>query len=474
MYQNHQGGREKNAEHGENYKQQIRDYWEARGYDYIGDSRDDNTTVDIVFRRTYEHGSTDIWVEAKYASLSRTDKDFLREFATYLIEFEERQAPAPFELHIFIRDLQAPNKWRGVFEIPYQNDELVDEFIDRLKTNHKIPDPQREKLSGYTDDTFVEFISEYVTIHPANYDVLQMETDELNKSNRYDFDDRYTSEREPINESEPLEPNFAEISDPPEHIFVGDVDVPNYNAEAVRLQLPLHEPFYFDSNKVYSLRPPDEFPDLVEQVSHMDTMSSESFEDLLENTSTLNIARVLLLREVLRMFLEANSYNSPVALKYRGRHFLMFEHPDMDVDKHTVKDQLVSKAYTDGSDPFVRHRAAQLQFLSFSNSLYLAVLVKNHFTANGKKRTLIRGDQKGALHHRFNQNRYNNSQAYSEYRHWRRILNIHNRQKDTSGQTIGFRKITEITVTKRSPGNKEELSTRDTSSQQQQLGEFDD
>lgn len=474
MYQNHQGGREKNAEHGENYKQQIREYWEARGYDYIGDSRDDNTTVDLVFRRTYEYGSTDIWVEAKYASLSRTNKDFLREFATYLIEFEERQDPVPFELHVFIRELKAPDKWRGIFEIPYQKGELVDEFIERLKTNDKLPKPQSDKLTSYTRDSFIEFISEYVTIHPANYDVLQMEANELNKSARYDFDERYTSEREPINESEPLEPNFAEISDPPEHVFVGDVDVPNYNAEAVRLQLPQHEPFYFDSNKIYSLRPKSDFPDLIKQVTHMDSVSPEPFEDLLEDPSSLNIARVLLLREVARTFLNANPYDAPVVLKYRGRYFLMFEHPDLDVDKQTVEDQLVSRAYTNGSDPFVRHRAAQLQLLSFSDSLCLAVLVKNHFTADGKKRTLIRGDQKDALHHRFNQNHYNNSQAYSEYRHWRRILNIHNREKDTSGQTIGFRKITEISVSKRSPGDKEELMTRDTSSQQQQLSEFDD
>lgn len=474
MFQNHQGGREKNAEHGENYKQQIREYWEARGYDYIGDSRDDNSTVDIVFRRTYEHGSTDIWVEAKYASLSRTDKDFLREFATYLIEFEERTTSVPFELHIFVRELKAPNKWRGVFELPYQKEELVEEFISRLRSNDKLPEPQSQKLSGYSYDTFHEFISEHVTVHPATYGVLRMETDRLSQSNRYDFDERYTSEREPINESEPLEPNFAEIDDPPEHIFIGDVDVPNYNAEAVRLQLPLHEPFYFDSNKVYSLRPPDEFPDLIKRVTEMDTVSANSFETWLDDSANLNIARVLLLREVSRVFLETNSFEDPVALRYRGRHFLMFEHPNMDVDKQTVRDQLVSRAYTEGSEPFVRHRAAQLQILSFPDTLCLAVLVKNHFTSNGEKQTLIRGDQKAALHHRFNQNRYTNNQAHSEYRHWRRILNIHNREKDTSGQAIGFRKITEISVNKRSPGDKEELTTRDTSSQQQQLGDFDD
>ncbi|MDB2269505.1 hypothetical protein PM032_00530 [Halorubrum ezzemoulense] len=474
MFQNHQGGREKNAEHGENYKQQIREYWEARGYDYIGDSRDDNTTVDLVFRRTYEHGSTDIWVEAKYTKLGRTNNDFLREFATYLIEFEERSDPVPFELHIFARELAAPNKWRGVFELPYQKEDLVKDFIDRLRQNDALTAPQKHKITGYEFDTIHEFISEQVTIHPATYEVLQMEADRLDQSNRYGFDERYTSEREPINESEPLEPNFAEIDDLPENLFVGDVNVPNYNAKAVRLQLPLHEPFYFDSNKVYSLRPPDEFPELIEQVTKMDTISPKSFEQWLGSQDNRDIARVLLLREISREFLDTNALQDPIALRYRGRYILMFEHPNRKVEKKEVENQLVTRAYRNGEKPFVRHRAAQIRILSFQDSLCLAILVKNHFTSNGKKHTLIRGDQKSRLHHRFSQNSYNNSQAYSEYRHWRRILNIHNRKKDTSGQSIGFRKITEISVSKRSPGDKQELTSRDTDSQQKQLGEFDD
>ena len=474
MFQNHQGGREKSAEHGENYKQQIRRYWEARGYDYIGDSRDDNTTVDQVFRRTYEYGSTDIWVEAKYAKLSRTNSDFLREFAAYLIEFQERSASEPFELHIFIREVAAPNKWRAVFDIPYQKEEMVREFYNRVTTNDALADAQRKKVSTYDYEVFCEFIGEYVTIHPATYDVLRMETEQLERSNRYDFDERFTSEREPINESEPLEPNFAEITDFPDKIYIGDIDVPSYDERAVRLQLPLTEPFWFEANKVYSLRPPDEFPDIVEQVTEIQTISDSSFERWLNESQNINAAKVLLLREISRVFVETNRLDDPVAFKYRGKHFLMFEHPTRELDKKEVKGQLVSSAYTDGSSPFVRHRAAQLQILSFTDGLCLAVLVKNHFTRNGKKHTLIRGDQKGRLHHRFNQNSYNNSQAYSEYRHWRRILQIHNREKDTSGQTIGFRKITEISVGKRSPGDKEELLTRDMDSRQQQLGDFDD
>lgn len=474
MFQNHQGGREKSAEHGESYKQQIRQYWEARGYDYIGDSRDDNTTVDQIFRRTYEHGSTDIWVEAKYAKLSRTNSDFLREFAAYLIEFQERSAPEPFELHIFIREIAAPNKWRAIFDIPYQKDELVDEFYERVTNNDELAEAQRDKVTGYDYETFREFISEYVTIHPATYDVLQMETNQLEKSNRYDFDERFTSERDPINESEPLEPNFAEITDYPDNVYIGDVDIPNYDDKAVRLLLPLTEPFWFEANKVYSLRPPEEFPDVVEQVTEMETISPVSFGEWINKPENINAAKVLLLREISRVFIEDNEPDDPVAFKYRGKHFLMFEHPTRELERKNVKGQLVSSAYVEGTSPFVRHRAAQLQILDFSDGLCLALLVKNHFTQNGKKHTLIRGDQKGRLHHRFNQNSYTNSQAHSEYKHWRRILNIHNRQKDTTGQAIGFRKITEISVNKRSPGDKEELTTRDTGSQQQQLGDFND
>ena len=109
-----------------------------------------------------------------------------------------------------------------------------------------------------------------------------------------------------------------------------------------------------------------------------------------------------------------------------------------------------------------------------NDDYFLFVLVKNHFTENGDHVTLIRADRKGILHDNFAQHRYNNSQTYSRYNHWRKILSIHNRAMDTSGQTIGFRRITEISIRKRPAGTREEIDTRDTDSVQQKLGDHDD
>jgi len=59
----------------------------------------------------------------------------------------------------------------------------------------------------------------------------------------------------------------------------------------------------------------------------------------------------------------------------------------------------------------------------------------------------------------FNQNRYNNSQTYSRYRHWRNILGIHNRAVDNPGQKIGFQQLTDISIGKRPAETKEKIET---------------
>ena len=474
MFHNHQGGREKNFEHSEAYKDKIRDYFEARGYDLIGDSKDDNTTVDQIFRKTYEYGNTDIWVEGKYTDLSRTNKEFLREFALYFIDFHQWSGSEPFELHLYIRNLKASDKWRQIFDIQKQDDDRVATFYERTRDNDELSKDDQETFAKYSLEDFKEFVSTHTTVHQANYDVLSMEVDRLEKSHRYEFDERFTSEQPPLNMSEQLEPNFAEISDPPDNLYVGNVDVPNYNAQAVKLLLSRTEPFWFEANKVHSLLPPEEFPDVVKQVTEMDTVSASDFDAWAAKPENETAAISLLQREICRQCIEEHYPEGATAVKYRGNYYLLFEHPTIEVPERTVRDQLVSKAYTEGSSPFVRHRSAQLDIFRFNDDYFMSVLVKNLFSKTGEKSTLLRGDRNSALHHRFNQNQYVNSQAFSEYRHWRRILNIHNREKDTTGQDIGFRKITELSISKRPPEDKNEIDSRDPSMQQQQLTDIHD
>ena len=156
-------------------------------------------------------------------------------------------------------------------------------------------------------------------------------------------------------------------------------------------------------------------------------------------------------------------------VKYRGDHFLMFNHPHREYEKQIVEDQQISRCY----DNFVRHRAAKVNVHNFSGEHYISVLVKNHFTERGTSATLIRGTRKGKLHDSFNQNSYNNSQAYGEYRHWRNILRLDNRSRDVPRQQIGYSKVTEIAIPKRPPVDIEEAEEQDRDHQQQQLGQFE-
>lgn len=472
MFRNHEGGREASSHHGELYKDLVRDYWKAREYDVVADSKDDSITSDLIIRRTHEHGNLDLWVETKDTKLSRTETDFLNEFARYFIGYQERSEEHPFDLHIFVRYLRAPEKWERIFKVVKQTEEAVKEFYQRIKEDAELDEAEWDKLLSYPYEEFDHFVTETTTVHQMSPEKLLQATDELESSDRYEHD-TFTEEREPINNREELEPNFAEIIDPPENVYIGNVDVPNF-FDGVRNLISETEAFRFRSNKVFSLRPPHEFPDYVESVVEMDTVEPQPFEDWAVEEENTELAPSLLLREICRQNVERHELDDCVAFKYRGDYYLMFEHGPLEKEVEKVMGQQVSRVFSDAAERFVRHRTAQLNVQRFNDDYFLFVLVKDHFTEDGSHMTLIRGDRKGRLHDHFAQHRYNNSQTKSRYNHWRKILSIHNRSMDNSGQKIGFRRITEISIGKRPAGTKQEIETRDPSSVQQKLGEQDD
>ncbi|WP_096391761.1 hypothetical protein [Halopenitus persicus] len=472
MFRNHEGGREASHHHGELYKDLVRRYWEAREYDVVADSKDDSITSDLIVRRAHEHGNQDLWIETKDTKLTRTDPDFLAEFARYMIEYQELSAEHRFDLHIVVRYLRAPEKWERIFKVVKQKDEAVKDFYHRVKDDAELDEAEKEKFNSYPYEEFDHFVTEVTTVHQMSPAKVQQATEELERSDRYEHD-TFTEKREPINKREELRPNFAEINSPPENIYIGDVEVPNF-FEGVTNLIDDTEAVRFRSNKVFSLLPPEDFPDYVESVVEIDTVSAESFDDWATDEENTDLASSLLTREICRQNVEKHDLDGCVAFKYRGDYYLMFEHGALEKEVEKVQGQQVSRVFSDASSKFVRHRTAQLNVRRLNDDYFLFVLIKDHFTENGDHMTLIRGDRKGSLHDNFAQHRYNNSQTYSRYNHWRKILSIHNRARDTSGQIIGFRRITEISIGKRPAGTREEIDTRDTDSVQQKLGDHGD
>lgn len=472
MFRNHQGGREASHHHGELYKDLVRRYWESREYNVIADSKDDSITSDLIIRRPHEHGNLDLWIETKDTKLTRTDPDFLAEFARYLIEYQERSEEHPFDMHIFVRYLRASEKWERIFKVVKQKDEAVKEFYQRVKEDAKLDEAEEDKFNSYPYEDFNHFVTEITTVHQMSPEKVKQATEELERSDRYEHD-TFTEEREPINKREELKPNFAEITDPPDNIYIGNVDVPNFFQGVTNL-IKDTEAVRFRSNKVFSLLHPEDFPEYVEAVVEIDTVSAESFEEWAKNEENTDLASSLLTREICRQTVEKHQLDDCVAFRYRSDYYLMFEHGPLEKEVEEVMGQQVSRVFADASSRFVRHRTAQLNVRHLNDDFFLFVLIKDHFTDNGEHMTLVRGERKGVLHDNFPQHRYNNSQTHSRYNHWRKILGIHNRSKDTSGQKIGFRRITEISIRKSPAGTREEIDTRDTDSVQQKLGEQDD
>jgi len=479
VFQNHVGGRETNFQHGEDYKEQIIAYWEARDYDLIRDSSDDNTTADLVFRKTFENGSEDLLVESKYSTVSRTDDDFLTEVARYFIRFQE--SPDSFELHFFVRELSALTKWRHIFDSSIQKDDRVSDYFERV-VSADVRDEETEKLEAYTEENFKTFVSK-CKVHQAGYEVLKMATERLEDSSKYDRD-TFTKEREPINEGAELEPNFARISSLPEKIYIADIDVSAFD-KGIKRRIGWEGPYLFKRNQVYTIAPPESIPGYLRHAIHVDSISSEDFSKWGENHA--QEAKLLLLKEVCRGVLSKKytckyDKNEPDSLsefrescqhlQYNGDHYLLFEHPDTERKRQYVGDRLVTRVFDDG-DSFVRHRAAQIGLKRFDGEYLLTIQVKYLFTKTGGKMTLIRGYQSDRLHDAFNQNQYTNKQAYGEYKHWRDILSINKSSTtDTGDQEMAYTQVKPLSLRKRPPEDIEEAEQRDTDSQQSQLGNF--
>lgn len=478
MFKNHQGGREANFQHGEDYKGQIIDYWKERGYDLIADSAVDNITPDLIFRKTHEHGNEDIYVESKYTKLSRTEKPFLTEMARYLIEFQNRH---PFDFHIFVRDLSAHQKWRKIFDPALSDSEVRHNFWERVLEDANLRPEEEEKLEQFTEEQFKAFLDR-TCIHKAGYDTLKMETEHLQDSSKFDVE-RFTTQEEPFNERSPMEPNFGRIASHPENLYIGNIHTSEFKSSITHSYGDI-EPIWFEEDRVFSLRPPDELPSSVRRVTDEDSFETNDFQSWAAKEENKLASKILLLQAACGQAVEKDYschfkdeengkkhelMDNCSYLKYRGDYYLLFEHPYRLFGTQKVESQQITKAY----DDFVRHRAAKLNVHKFGEEYYLSILVKNLFTEKGTSRTLIRGERNRSLHDSFNQNNYNNSQAYSEYKHWRNILPLRKSEpQETADQELGFTRVQGISVSKRPPENLAEAEEQDRDTEQQQLGQF--
>lgn len=481
MFQNHEGGREVNFQHSEDYKDQIKSYWDARGYDLIKDSVDDNETADLVFRKTHEYGNEDVYVEAKYSDVSRTETSFLTEFARYFLTY---QSEGTFKFHVFVRDLTNITAWRKIFDPGIQRKSAVRDFYERIVEDADLRSEEKKNLEESGFEQFADFVSS-TKIHKASYEVLQMDTERLQDSEKYEVDE-FIVEKSPLNEASTLNVNIGRLDPTPENIYIGQLDTEIFDSR-IQNTIPTTSSVWFEDNNLYSLLPPDKLPSHVKKATKMGTLAPESFKSWAEKPENELAAKTLLMREVCRTTVEkefASTFNKNdegeyyqtdnfcQCVKYRGDYYLLFRHPSLKDETQHVEDQLITKVFSE-EDTFVRHRSAKLNVHCFNGKYYLSILIRNHFTEKGEKRTLIRGRNRDRLTDKFNQNNYTNSQAFSEHRHWKRILRMDKKTSaDSDTQEIGLTELGDISIGKRPPEDREEVEKRDTSQQQQKLGDF--
>ncbi len=100
----------------EQYKAAVRKYMESLGYAQTTDSFMEGHLADMIFVPVSERpGSKEVWLEAKATKLSLSDRSFMDEICSYLLQWTLRTPASRFRLMVFVETLSNPFKWEKVW-----------------------------------------------------------------------------------------------------------------------------------------------------------------------------------------------------------------------------------------------------------------------------------------------------------------------------------------------------------------------
>lgn len=442
------GGREVSNRTSENYKSKIIDVLHLDGYLLLRDSSSISMTPDLVFKKPFTEGETEIWVESKYANVSLHDKDFLTEIARYFISYMEKGADEKFDLYVFVRKCQNWTGWRHLFSSRLYREEEALAFYQELLEKAKLREEEREKIAHYHFGDFEEFLTDCF-VHQVNYDGLLMKIEQWKKGNRrVKASEFYTREIEPLRSKEEVIGNFAEIIDLPENVYIADLKMSTRSEEMFR-EIPRHRPYWLKWGQIFSLFPLEDYDASLRKFIDVDSLYSRDFSMWISDSyKHRGIAQILMKRYVLERGVDVGcSYR-----EYKGSN-LFFEHENLDEELQQFQDKQVSRVFSYADPPFVKHNAIAVSVKGYGHRNYLFLSAKNLFTEDG--RTLIKGKRVMRLHEIFSPSKYEtNYSVFRDLLWWFRLLGTDREKSDYQAfRTTG---LTSLMMSVRPPRNSTE------------------
>jgi len=439
-FYNHEGGSEASGDKGEKYRQAIEDYLRARGYSIERRSNHHGTTEDLAAvnvndkfhclngEKVGEEFKKFVRIEAKDTSLSRLEKSFVTELARIFIDYCEQDGE--FEYHIYASGLQAPKKWKQIFDPRMNTTEAVEDYFGTLEESHDLNDAEEEVFQQYEIEDFEWFLTD-VFVHQAGWNRLgQMTEDEQSVDrSKWDF---YTRENSPYRKAETLVANFLRISHLPESIYIGE-DLSDH-PEDIYDDNPRYLPIWVEGNTFYSLLSVSEMSDSLQEFVDVESIQSHPFDRWLQDEEGISgIAKRLFNRAIRYRVVER--YDACKMVRHQHENPLLFEH-----EKRQSEDDSPNKTKVGGWDvamdwgEYTAHRYSVPQVRRYQNQFHVFIDTGWMFSRSGRGVSIIDGDLASRLHDKLQSSgHYRPNNVKAQFRQWRAYLGMD--EEIPSGQT---------------------------------------
>jgi hypothetical protein len=505
----HSGGQETSHDIGEKYRKLVAEYYRAKGYIIERQSNHHATTEDIAavsVSEEYEVVSggkevpsreyfKEVRIEAKAGNLSRLDKRFITELLRVFIDYQKwKEADRWFEYHIFTSDLQASNDWERVFDREGHADKGIKDYYNETIERHKLNDEEVEIFTSYGFEEFKEFLTD-VFVHEAEKPRLREMVEDERKIDRSKWD-YYTREFRAYDQAETLIPNFFQITDLPNSVWIADCHIDHYSE--LFEENPRHLPIYYEEGKLYSLLPKSQMSASLLRLIDTDSITQEDFEDWKKDVPQF-VVKNLLTRAINKKAVE--KYDSCRIVRHNYDNILIFQHHDIDDENEDESVQIelddvltgdedesaasaedpLSNISTDEetSEPSstkiedrkvamewgttIAHRYGLPEIKKYENQFYVFIETGWVFSEHGLGNRLINGDRAHELHTQLQKRQYHNpNNKKAQLRQWKKYLELEapdNKQQrfsEQDQQSMAFAPIEDLSLTERPPNTSSE------------------
>ena len=458
------GGSEVSGKNADLYKNKVIEVLGLNGYLLIKNSSNVQQTPDLIFKKPYTEGDTEIWVETKYSDVSLSDTDFLTELARYFLNYMLRPYDEKFDLFLFLRKCKNWERWRHVFDnILYKKEESYNTYSNMINKAN-LRDEEKDKIQSFYFFDFESFLSDCY-VHQVNYDGLLMKILEYKTDYRkFTSELFYTRELRPLKSRSTIIANFAQISSLPKYVYLASMKS-NVKYNDIFSRNIYYKSYWPKWGKVFSLYPFESAEDTILQ--YIEQHGHEKIDVnkwLNSNYQNYQVIGGLMKKQIIEKAVDSGCEY----IEYKG-HNLYFIHENLGGELQHIKDKQVSRCFKEAEPLFVKHIAIKINVKVHDGTFYMILSPAVLFSTDGKN--LITGPNVRRLHEIFSPNRFDtNLNILGDLKWWFKFLNLG--EQDSDPQSCRTSDLVSLSLPVRPPKNSLERDMQTTTQKLEELLDF--